>query len=343
MVTRLIRAGVAGVLWVAAAQAQTAEELVRSGVEAYERLQYATAATALRQAVAAGGPDALTRTRRHEALAYLAAARLLSGERTAAAAVVAELLAEDPQYRVDELIFPPQVSGLFTQVASRLGAIEASVSPDTAIRPASDRWIIRLAVSAPQDLQVIIEDDAGDTVGMLHRGAVNDTLTLGWDGLDRHNAVVTTGRYWLRVTGARELRRPLELRLDAVNPLPLPGLPDSLLLPEREGWGPALQALAGGLGAGALIALAPGLLAPSQAHDGVRFAVIGAVGIATVAGLLVHRPGRRLPDHARANRLTADRWRAAVDSVQAENQRRRGATRLFIRAGPTETRGGGRP
>ena len=338
---RVVWAALFGLAVGPAARAQAPPQLIASGRWAYDHLRYDSAIVLLARALAA--PDsALPGDLRREASTYLAAAFVLDHRRENAIPVIGQLLAADPRYRPSELTFPPEVTGLFEEVARRLSLVEARLPGDTAIHPGRDAWPVALLTSAPQQIAVEVRSAATRPVRVLYRGWLNDSLVLSWDGLDSAGAAVPTGRYVLVVTAygvgkgaARMWRWPLDVRVDLPDTLADPSPPaGSLFATERRGVGHAVRTLLAAAGASVAIALGPGLAMPRASPSNARFAVVAAVDVAALLGVLRHPPGQHLETPARANVALVADWRARLDSTRAENRRRLARAVLLIHAGP---------
>ena len=81
--------------------------------------------------------------------------------------------------------------------------------------------------------------------------------------------------------------------------------------------------------------------------NGMRFSIMGGIGLATVLGIFKPAPGRTIPANVETNRLLMEvlRWSAsaggssvnyAEDHVLSENERLRVETLLTVRAGTQE-------
>jgi len=102
----------AAVLAAGPVRAQTPEERLLAAKGLYEDGQFTQAAAALRE-VLAGQTEADVRL---EANLYLGFAELQSGHEAEAKAAFAEVLAQDPNYRLDPLRFAPKLRDAFEQV-----------------------------------------------------------------------------------------------------------------------------------------------------------------------------------------------------------------------------------
>src|SRR2546430_6480825 len=94
-------------------RAQSASDLLRQGVQAYQSLEYDAAAALLEQSLGRDSAAGLADSLRSRALTYLAATELFRGQRDTAVGAFRQLVLLNPRYRPDELIFPPQVTNLF--------------------------------------------------------------------------------------------------------------------------------------------------------------------------------------------------------------------------------------
>src|SRR2546425_2515166 len=324
-----------------AAAAQALDGRLRPGIRAYEQLDYAVAAVLLRRELAAGAPGALPDSERAAALVYLGATELFRGRQDSAVAAFQRLVLLRPGFRPDPLTFPPEVTDLFRQVRRGTRAVALEVPRTTDIAVGQQRFAARLVASAYHTVDVAVTLESGSPVRTLYAGPIGDSLRVAWDGRDTAGAIVAGGAYWLRVssrapagTAVRYVQLPLTVRRVEPDTLPLPPPPaDWLLRRERLPAGPGLSALAAGvLVSGAVLAL-PSVAAPGSKPSGARFAVAGAVSLTGVVTFLMRRPGRLIPENARANQEVRDAWQRRVRAVQLENVARRQAVRLVIDAG----------
>lgn len=311
------------------------------GVKAYKNLDFDLAAGLLRRALARLAAANAPAADRAPGLVYLGAADLYRGRRDSAVAVFRRLVVLDPRYRPDRLVFPPEVTIVFDSVRARTKAVAIVVPRDTEVTPGAGALGAWLFASSFQTVEVTLRYDDGAPFRALYAGPIGDSLLVQWDGLDAAGELPPVNRVLLRVasrapTGelAGILQLPLDLRIVRQDTLPWPAPPaDSALLPERAKSGPAARALLGGiLVAGAVTAL-PAVVGGSGTASGPRVAVAGTVGLAALLGTVLHRPGRPLQANIRANQTRRDAWRKSVDTVTAENARRRGDVRIAVHAG----------
>jgi len=325
---------------VRAAAAQSASDLFQQGIRAYQRLEFEAATALLQRTLDLVPRDAANLPVRSRVLDYLAAAAFFRGNRDSAIAAFRGVLERDPRHHLDDLVFPPEISGLFEEVLRNTQVVVVETAADTGIRVDSDRWVARLLASSFHHVDVALF--LGDSVPYrsLYSGPVWDTLTLTWDGRDSLGTVARAGRYTLSVVSVaggrpvRVVRVPLEVAVIRRDTLPLPPpLPDSLLLPERTGRGVGVRSLFGGLGLGLAATALPAILANGENPTPARFVVGGAVSVAGIVGFLTHRAGRLIPANAAANQARRDTWRARAQAVGRENAERRRDVRLTVRAG----------
>jgi len=335
--------GVALAVALAAPQAPAQSDgLVERGVRAYQDVEFATAATLLRRALAGGLSD----SERIQALAYLGAAEVLAGPqgRDSARAAFRQLTLFDPRHRPDPLVFPPQVLAVYEEVRRATKAILVEAPSEASFKPAVEGggFAARLLATSSQEIEVRIGREDGTVVRTLYVGPVSDSLDVRWNGLDMDDGQVRSGRYVLSVTSRRSLSGPvvrvvqLPLRAELVAPdtlAPLPMLPDSLLLPEQVSHSAGVGSLATGLLASGAAIVLPSLVANGTEPSGAQFVVAGALSVAGIAGF-VREPGRVQRRNVAANAATRAEWQRRADAVQAENARRRDAVRLMVRVGP---------
>ena len=327
---------------VLAAPRAPAQSLVERGVRAYQDVEFAAAATLLRRALAGGLSDSA----RIQALAYLGAAEVFAGPRGRDSARVAfrQLVLFDPRQRPDPLVFPPQVLAVYEEVRRATKAVRVEAPSEASFKPAVEAggFVARLHATSSHEIEVRIRREDGTVVRTLYVGPVSDSLDVRWNGLDMDDGEVRSGRYVLSVASRWSVDGPvvrmvlLPLRAEFVAPdtlALLPILPDSLLLPEQVSLSAGRGSLVTGLLASGAAIVLPSLVADGTNPSGARFAVAGALSVAGIVGL-VTQPGKVERRHMAANAATRAEWQRRADSVQAENARRRDATRLTVWVGP---------
>src|SRR5213593_3042323 len=241
-------------------RAQSASELLRQGVQAYQALEYDAAAALLEQSLGRDSAAGLADSLQTRALTYLAATELFRGQRDSAVAAFRQLVLLNPRYRPDELIFPPQVTNLFQEVRRATRAIAVAVPPVTELRPRLEQFFTaRVLASWLADVAVSLAQEDGTPVRELYKGPVADSVVVTWDGRTAAGALADNGRYVLRVTprsptpdGPRGRQVLLEVKQEPPDTLPWPpDLTTPPLLPERTSGAPAFRSLAAGLVVGA--------------------------------------------------------------------------------------------
>jgi hypothetical protein len=330
-------AGTAAVPGLAAGQTASA---LTQGVRAYDDLEFEQAAGLLRRALALQGKDALSAADVSRALSYLAATELLRDRRDSARAIARRLVIQNPRFRPDELVFPPQLLLLYEVVRRATPAVTGHAAADTAIRPGSEAMAVALYASSVHDIAAALVALDGRVVRTLYRGPIGDSLVVRWNGLDSAGtSPPPSGSYVLAVSSfnrdgrvVRIMRLPIEVLPGPTDTLPHPRTPaDTVLLPERRPMGPALRVLAPGVLAGVGVAVLPGLVARGEKPSGARFAIGGAVTLASIAAFVSHRPGRQIPANAAHNRGIRD-WQNAVADVARRNAER-GRGLIGVRTG----------
>ena len=323
---------------ISATSAQTASQLLTAGVVAYEDFDFAQAARLLGRAVAL--EDQLPETDLARALTYLGAAEVFRERSDAATAVFRRLLLLDPRHGPDSLRFPARVRRVFDDVRQATKPLAATLPERLHLMPGRDSLWTHVYASSFHDMAATIEREDGTALLVLYSGPIRDSLTLPWDGRGGDGTPVTPGRYRLILvsqspTGAalRSLLIPLEISASRADTLAIPRLADSLLLPERTSPAPGLLALASGIAGGGLVVLLPRMAGAGPDGGGGRFAVVGALGLAGVAGLVHHGLGRPIPENVVANAAVRRSWRERVEQVQQDNARLRSFAPVVIQAG----------
>lgn len=344
MTRHLVRLGLlVGALTLAPgiASGQLSGNSLADGLRAYRNLDFELAAGLLRREagrLSAGGAPTADQAK---ALVYLGAADVFRGRRDSATAVFRRLVLLDPRYRLDRLIFPPEVTTVFDGVRQDTKTLAVAVPQDTEIPAGSGSFAVWLVASSFHTVDVRLLYEDGGPFRVLYSGPIGDSLKVQWDGLDAAGGTPMVERVLLRIAsrtptgelvGIRQL--PLDLRVLRADTLARPPAPaPSQLLPERSASGPAVRALMGGLLVSAAVVSLPAVVGGSEVSSGPRVAVAGTVGIAGLLGYLLHRPGRPLAANIRANQAVRQTWQQRVASVEAENARRRRDIRIAIHAG----------
>ena len=344
---RMFAAGLAiSVLLVpAVARAQTAASMLERGVRAYGVHEYDGGAWLLRRALAVEGPGALSTAEASKGLMYLAATEVARNQRDSALAAARRLIVLDARYRPDQT-FPPDVIAVLQEARRAAPAVSIRAPGDTAIRPGSDVFVVRLGATTSPEVTATIMGADGRMVRTLYTGAFRDSIDLRWNGLDASGNPPPDGRYAIVVAPtAREQRRtgggatwslrlPLELARPAVDTTPLPAAPpDSLLRPERGDMKGAIRALAPGIAAGAAIIILPKAVASGERASSARLIVGGSVAIAGIAAFLSRHPGQSLSSNTQYNRNLRDSWKRNVAEISRRNADRVRQAKLIIRPG----------
>jgi hypothetical protein len=326
--------------------AAQAGDVYQQGVRAYQRLEFDAAAALFQRSLDLVPHDAASLATRSQVLDYLAASVLFRGNRDSAAAVFRRLLEADPRHHPNDLVFPPDVTGLFDEVRRNTPIVVIEAQRDAAIRLDGESWTVRLAASAFHHIDVtLLAEDSSEFRG-LYSGPIWDTLTLQWNIRDSLGKTAPSGHYTLAVISrsgqrsVRAVRLPLEISVMRRDTLQLPPPPpDSLRLPERTRRGPGIGSLFTGVGLAVAVAALPAVLADGAKPTPARFVVGGALSIAGIAGFLTHRPGQLIVANAAANRTRWDAWQAQIQTVGRENAERRRDVRVTVKVGTPVTRG----
>jgi hypothetical protein len=322
------------------ARAQHPAQQLTRGIRDYQNLEYDSAAAALRAALSGAGLPALADSDRARGLVYLGATEVFRNRRDSAAAVFARLLYLDPRYRIDQLIFPPDVTNLFQRARLGTRAVAVVVPASTPIAAAGDRLVIWLYASSYHPVTVSVAGPGGAQPRTLYDGGLSDSLQLLWDARAADGSPLDTGRYELRVVSrddegrvVRAVGVPLSLARLAEDTLPLPPPPaDSLFLPERVTSTRGVRGLLLGLGSAAVVVALPSVVA-GRAGTGDRFAVAGALSVSGILALVVQGRAQPIRENIAANEAMRRAWQQQLDSVRAANVVRRRNAQLVIRAG----------
>ena len=333
-----------------AARAQTPAAQVARGIRAYQNLDYDSAAVLLRAALAVQGGASLADSERVRALVYLGASELYRDHRDSAATLFGRLLRVDPRYHIDQLQFPPEVSGLFQQVKVITRVVAVVVPADTEIGGGRDVLAVRLyaATFHPVDVAIVRPGPGGARLRTVYQGNVGDSLQVTWDGRTAEGTPVDSGRYLLQADSrsgdgkvVRSVAIPLTITRIRRDTLPLPAAPAAALFkPEHRPGGNGVRgAVAGAAGVIAVLGL-PAIVAGKFHASNDRLLVAAGFGLAGVLGFRAQRGPQPILENIAANRTLRMAWQHQVDSVHAQNVARRSEVRLRVRAGALQVLGG---
>ena len=323
-------------------QPNPAEQVAR-GIRAYRNLDYDSASVLLQAALTQ--PDSLLAdSDRVRGLVYLGASELYRERRDSAASLFGRLLRLDPRYHIDQLVFPPEITGLFQQVRLVTRAVAVVVPPDAELRAASDAFPIWLYASTFHPVDVTVLRRNGTALRTVYKGGVGDSLQLRWDGRAADGSPPDSGHYILRVDShgsdgkvVRSVALPLDISRDRRDTLRLPApLADSLFKAEYSPGGNGHRALATGLVAAVAATLIPAIVAGKFSPSPDRLTVAWGFGLAGFLGYRVDRQPRPIQGNITANRNLRTGWQRQVDSLHAENLVRQHEVRILIHAGASQ-------
>jgi hypothetical protein len=338
-VRRLALAVLLGAAAVSPLGAQVPDSLTAAGIRAYRNLDFDAAGGYLRRALTLLGPG-LDTARVLRALTYLGATELFRGRPDSARAAFRRLVRLDPRYRIDQLIFPPEVTTVFDAVRRTTPAVLLRMPSSLRFRAGDDGLTATMFASAFHEVRAELQQPDASTVRRLYLGPVADSLAFTWDGHGTDGRPIPSGPYHLAIVSynaagdvARVLRVPLQIRLVPADTLPEPAPPTTELLPEREAGAAGVESLLGGLLIGTAVALVPSAAASDVPLGAGRYAIGGAIALGGVLGFLTGAGERSIPENVAVNDRIRAAWRARRDTVAAENARRREAPEVTIRAG----------
>jgi len=341
MTRRLLQVLLASLLLLTArgrvAAQQAATDLLAQGMRAYQSLDYDQAAAILRRGLMRTVGDTLSTAERLQALTYLGATELFRDRRDAALAAFRQIAVTDPRYRPSEIIFPPQVTGVFGEVRQQTKTVFLQVPPETEFRAKTEHFTAKLVASSPHDIAVTITTTDGKPVRRLYDGSIGDSLAVTWDGLTEEGNPVQGGRYVLRVApraaSAGQLVRQLSLEILRARPDTQPWPAGTSLRPHSSS-GPAVRSLAGGLAAAVAVVVLPSIVSHDAAGFKGRFAVAAAIGGAGIVSFFAQRSAPAVDAIAGANTVAREAARRRLEQVQRQNAQSVADVRLIVRAGP---------
>ena len=324
------------------AAAQTAEQVLDSGIAAYRRLQLDSAATLFTTLLQRADLSDPVRAR---TLAFLGAVEFERGRRAEAARIFRDLVLLAPKNRLDSLTFTQDVRRAYNGVRETTKAVAVDAPSQATLRAGGDPFRVTVTPSSSHTIRTVLLSSAGAPLRTLFEGPISEATQISWDGLVGDGVRADSGRYTLVVSSSaepgvvlRHVRLPVLVQLHLVDTLLTPARPDTAFLPEQRRGDGIVPLAAGLLGSAATVAL-PQLFGEDGAGP-ARFAVGGAIGIAGIIGFVTGRRREPIAANVAANRALRDTWQQEADRVAATNRERRRAPALVIRTGPIERREG---
>lgn len=320
-------------------QAQAPDSLIASGIRSYRNLEFDAAAGFLTRALSLLGPA--DTARRTEALTYLGATEVYRQRGDTAREIFRGVVKLAPAYRIDRLIFPPEVTVLFDAARRSTLAVAVRTDHEQEFRTGPRGFTGMLFTSTFHDVRAEIQRADASVVRSIYAGPVADSLAFDWDGRAADGMPLPTGRYQFAIasldsagTAARILRFPLDVLARVEDTLAVPAPPDAAqLLPERRASAGGTEALVGGLLAGLTVAILPATVASDASLSPGRYGVGGAMAVVGVVGYFLTRGAVGIPANVAHNDSVRAAWRTVRDSALAENARRRGFADMFVRVG----------
>lgn len=235
-----------------AAQAQPAGAIFAQGLRAYQQLELTSAARLFRLALSVHSADSLSTSERADALMYLYAAEVLASRRDSAAAVSARLLAVQPRYEPDALVFPPEIIAAFERRRRDVKVVQGRIDGSPVLLPRGEPLRVVLVASSYHPVLATVLRDATPYV-TIYDGPIEDSLDVAWNGLDADGNDAPAGRYSVQVASRdargrtlRSFRLPFEVHANAapvIAAAPEPSAPE----PARAG-SAMMFSVAGGVG-----------------------------------------------------------------------------------------------
>jgi hypothetical protein len=248
----------------------------------YHDVDLERAAELFHAAIALGGVRAGCDAR-EPALAFLAATEIHRNDTSAAREAFRDLILANPRYRLDEIVFPPEVTSFFEETRRETRVVALVVPSEVDLRAGSDSVEIRIHASTAHAVRAYLTTGMLPERRLLFVGVASDSVAVWWDGRDAKRRPVPDGTHWVEVTSlgpGGDEERTTRIRV-GVRRIAAEESPSSD--PPGNGWQTAAGSGAA-LAAGLTVAVLPSLV--GMEGSGARFVVAGALSAASIGGLI---------------------------------------------------------
>lgn len=331
------------------AQDAPAAAALERAIAAYRDLDLDAAASRLAALTNDSAAALLPIDLRLRGLMYLGAVEVLRDRPLAADAAFRRIVALDPAYRPDALVFPPEVTSRFAASRRGVHAVIATLSDSVELGGDREALELHLESTTPHEVRALVLDRTGTPVRLLHQGIVVDTLSVRWTGRDASGRFQPSGEYRIIVESfGPEARDVVErtvtvpLRLERIEPDTLPWPLAPVFTPRAES-APGARTfrplVAGLLGAAAVVAL-PSMVAEDAGGASSRYLVAATIVAGGIAGLVRSARPRPIPDNIAWNAARHAEHEQELARVRSLNEASRRAMRLRILAGPARVESG---
>lgn len=201
------------------AQSATASGVFAQGLQAYQNLELSSAARLFRLALSVNSADSLSTGERADALMYLYAAEVLASHRDSANAVSLRLLALNPRYEADALVFPPEIVTALERRRRDVKIVLARIEGSAVLRPREEPFRVALVATSFHPIVAVVAREDGAPFVTIYDGTIEDSLDVTWNGLDPDGNDAPTGRYTVNISSRdsrgrslRTVRVPFDVR-----------------------------------------------------------------------------------------------------------------------------------
>ena len=272
------------------AQAQPASAIFAQGQRAYQQLELTSAARLFRLALSVDSRDSLAANERADAMMYLYAVEVLASRRDSAAAVSARLLAFQPRYEPDAIVFPPEIVTAFERRRRDVKVVQGRIEGQSVLVPRAEPLRVVLTASSYHPILATVVRD-GTPYVTIFDGPIEDSVDVTWNGLDPEGNDAPEGRYVVHVASKdargrtlRTLRIPFDVQANTAAAVIAAAEPE----PEVTQSAPVSSGVGLSLGAGV------GMYSGTSSSVGAADVSLSGIGMAGEGTLTFGRVGIRL-------------------------------------------------
>lgn len=262
---------------------------------------------------------------------HLAAASWALGFRDSAAVHLRDAVRANPFAVPDPDIFNPDIVAAFRQARRSVRALDLRVASDTVLQPATDKYLVAVAVGEAQEVTVLLVGPSPDSgAAVQERMRVDSSSAIPVTPWVADSSPIGPGSYSLIVRDGfgLEVSTQIEVRRILVDTLEHePPLDPLQFRAENRPGPPEGSSVALGLFLGATAAFIPQMLSNRNLSgnrvDAGAVSVGSGIALAGIVGAFVGRRPIPIAENVEFNRQLRASWEQRNQAIAGENARRR--------------------